>query len=54
VLAAEARYYRERLSLLRAKTYRGGATSGARVRELERELESVERRLREARAREAG
>jgi hypothetical protein len=52
-LDAEARHYRERLSLLRAKMYRGGVTSGARLRELERSLLSAEHRLHEARARQA-
>ncbi len=51
-IAAEARYCRERLSLLKAKAYGGKATSGVRLREFERALESAERRLHEARSRE--
>lgn len=51
LLSAEAQYYRERLALLRAKAYRGGATSSSRMLELERGLASAERRLAEARHR---
>jgi hypothetical protein len=47
-LEAEVRYYSERLALLRAKAYRGGDTSAARLRELERSLASAEKRLRAA------
>ena len=53
-LEAEARYRRERLSLLRAKLYRGGDASGTRMREYERALEGAERRLREARLHDPG
>jgi hypothetical protein len=49
VLEAEARYYRDRVSLLRAKLYRWGSGPTARLQELERELERAERRLHEAR-----
>jgi ribosomal protein L29 len=52
-LEAEVRYYNERLALLRAKTYRGGATSTTRLRELERLLNSAEKRLRGAHAHQA-
>jgi hypothetical protein len=52
-LVAEARYYGDRVALQRAKAYRGAATSGARMRELERALQSAQRRLREARLHEA-
>jgi hypothetical protein len=51
-LEAEVRYYNERLALLRAKTYRGGATSTTRRRELERLLVSAQKRLRAAHAHE--
>ena len=44
-LRAEARYYRERLGLYRAKTYAGGRTSPARLRELERAYAGAEARL---------
>ncbi len=44
-LEAEVRYQRERLALLRAKTYRGAPTSMAKLRELERALQSAEKRL---------
>ena len=48
-LMAEVRHYRERMSLLRARVYSGKPSSDARLRELERSLQSAERRLREAR-----
>jgi hypothetical protein len=51
-LAAEARYARERADLYRAKTYGSRPTSPARMRELQREAEGAEERLRRARARE--
>jgi hypothetical protein len=47
-LRAEARYARERRDLYRAKTYGPRPTSPARMRELERALETVEARLRRA------
>jgi hypothetical protein len=49
LLEAEARYYRDRVSLLRAKLYRWGSGPTARLQELERELERAERRVRDAR-----
>jgi hypothetical protein len=52
-LEAEARYRRERLSLLRARMYRGGAAPEGRLREYERALEGAEQRLEHARRREA-
>jgi hypothetical protein len=52
-LVAEARYHRERISLLRAKAYAGGPARSVRIRELERALEHAERRLREARQNES-
>ena len=45
-LQAEARYYHDRVALLRAKLYRWGLGSNARLQELERELERAEQRLR--------
>jgi hypothetical protein len=44
-LLAEARYYKDRVALLRAKLYRWGVGSNARLKELEGELELAERRL---------
>ena len=44
-LRAEARYYRERLGLYRAKTYAGRPTSPARLKELERAYAGAEARL---------
>jgi hypothetical protein len=48
LLEADARYYRERVSLPRAKLYGRGLGSSARLQELERELERAEQRLRQA------
>lgn len=50
-LEADARYYHDRVALLRAKLYRSGEGSSARLRELERTLDSVEQRLRDERSR---
>lgn len=50
-LKAEADYYRDRVALLRAKLYRWGLGTNARLHELERELEYAEQRLRDARER---
>ena len=47
-LRAEARYYRERLELYRAKTYSGRPTSPARLRELERAYAGAKARLHRA------
>lgn len=52
LLRADVRYYRDRLSLLRAKRYRWGLGSNARSRELERILKLAERRLRDHLVRE--
>jgi hypothetical protein len=46
---AEASYYRDRVALLRAKLYRWGLGTNARLEQLERELERAEQRLRAAR-----
>lgn len=51
-LKAEADYYRDRLALLRAKLYRWGLGPSARLHALERQLESAQQRLRDARTRQ--
>jgi hypothetical protein len=48
-LRAEADYYHDRVALLRAKLYRWGLGSNARLETLERKLNSVQERLRDAR-----
>ena len=53
-LQAEASYCRDRVSLIRAKLYRLGLGPSARLRELERELERAEQRLRDERLRAEG
>jgi hypothetical protein len=50
-LEAEAAYCRDRVALLRAKLYRWGQGTNARLQELERELAHAEQRLRDARVR---
>ncbi len=50
-LQADAAYYHDRVALLRAKRYRWGLGTNARLQELERELERAEQRLRQARVR---
>jgi hypothetical protein len=50
-LQAEADCCRDRLALLRAKLYRWGLGSNARLRELERDLQHAEQRLSDARVR---
>jgi hypothetical protein len=50
---AEARYYRDRVALLRAKLYRSGLGSTPRLQQLERQLQRAEQRLSEVRSREA-
>jgi hypothetical protein len=52
-LLAEARYYKDRVALLRAKLYRWGVGSNARLKELEGELERAEQRLSVERSRVA-
>jgi hypothetical protein len=44
---ADARYYRDRVALLRAKLYRWGSGSSPRLEQLERELQRAEQRLRD-------
>jgi predicted nucleic acid-binding Zn-ribbon protein len=51
-LEAEADSCRDRLALLRAKLYRWGLASNARLRALERDLDRAQQRVREARLRE--
>lgn len=46
-LRAEVSYHRNSLALLRARLYRWGLGPDARMRELERQLEGAEQRLRE-------
>lgn len=53
LLEAEARYFRDRLALLRAKLYRWGLAPTPQLRELERRLAGAERRVREERTRES-
>ena len=50
-LEAESRYRRERLEIYRAKQYGSGLVTEAGLRLRERECESAERRLQEARGR---
>jgi hypothetical protein len=47
LLEADARYYRDRVALLRARLYRWGQGSTPQLQELERRLAGAERRLRE-------
>ena len=48
-LQAEVNYYRDRVALLRARLYRHGVGSNDRLQELQRNLESAQKRLRDAR-----
>jgi hypothetical protein len=50
-LEADVSYYHDRVALLRAKLYRWGLGSNARLQGLERELERAEQRLRHERER---
>jgi hypothetical protein len=50
---ADARYYRDRVALLRAKLYRWGSGSSPRLEQLERELQRAEQRLRDVSSRHA-
>jgi hypothetical protein len=54
LLQADARYYHDRVAVLRAKLYRWGLGSSARLRELDWELERAEQRLRDARCARCG
>lgn len=51
LLQADVSYYHDRVALLRAKLYRWGLGSNARLQELERELDRAEQRLDEERLR---
>jgi hypothetical protein len=42
---ADARYYRDRVALLRAKLYRRGYGTTPRLQQLERQLQRAEQRL---------
>lgn len=53
LLAADARYHRQRYDLYRARMYGSKPTSEARLRELQRWSESAEARLAAAKARAA-
>jgi hypothetical protein len=53
LLEADARYYQDRVALLRAKLYRWGQSATPQLRELERRLRGAERQLRERRSRES-
>lgn len=46
---AEVNHYRDSVALLRARLYRRGIGTNQRLEELERKLESAQRRLRAAR-----
>jgi hypothetical protein len=50
-LHADVDYYRDRTALLRAKLYRWGLGTNARLQELERELARAEQRLHDMRFR---
>lgn len=50
-LQADVRYYHDRVALLRARLYRWGQGSTARLRELERELDRAQQRLVDERSR---
>jgi hypothetical protein len=49
LLRADVQYHRDRIALLRAKLYRWGLGSSARLQSLERELQRAEQRLRQER-----
>jgi hypothetical protein len=53
LLEADARYYHDRVALLRARLYRWGKGSTPQLRELERRLAGAERRVREQRSRKS-
>lgn len=53
-LQAEASYYKDRVALLRARLYRWGEGSSARLRELEGKLKRAEHRVADERSRLAG
>lgn len=47
-LRGEVDYYQDRVALLRAKLYRWGLASNARLQALERQLDRAQQRLHEA------
>ena len=49
-IEAEVNYYRDSVALARARLYRRGAATSPRLEELQRRLDSAQRRLRAARA----
>ncbi len=49
-LRAEVTYYRDQVALLRARLYRRGVGNSPRLEELQRQLESAQRRFAAARA----
>jgi hypothetical protein len=53
LLEADARYYRDRVALLRARLYRWGQGSTPQLQELERRLAGAEARLRAQRSRQS-
>jgi hypothetical protein len=48
-LQAEVTYYRDRIAQLRARLYRRAEGTSTRLEELQRNLESAQKRLRDAR-----
>jgi len=52
LLEADARYYHDRVALLRAKLYRWGLGSNPSLQKLEQALEQAEQRVRDARSSE--
>lgn len=50
VIEAEATYYRDSVALMRARLYRRGVDTTPRFEELQRRLDSAQRRLRAATA----
>ncbi|MGI8712110.1 MAG: hypothetical protein ACR2NR_02800 [Solirubrobacteraceae bacterium] len=49
-IEAEVNHFRDRVALLRVRLYRRGIATSERLQELQRNLESAQRRLGEARA----
>ena len=53
-IEAEFHYYKDSVALLRARLYRRGLGTTPRLEELQRRLDSADRRLRAARAADVG
>lgn len=53
-LQAEVNHYRDSVALLRARLYRRGMANTPRLEDLQRRLQSAQRRLRDARATAGG